>query len=247
MSISRMHIAVVLAGGIGKRMGADIPKQFIEIDGKPVIIYTLEKFQQNEKIDAIEVVSVESYIEDVWGYAEKYNISKLKWVVAGGATAQESTRNGIFNLEKVCTEDDILMIHMSVSPLIDDEIINDALDVCKKYGNAIAANQSIFNICRIKDGYYSDEYFSKKDLVTLNMPWTIKYGKALWAYKKAYNENIGTDANAYLVSLLVDLGERLYFSKDSQKNKLKLTTFDDVDLLEGYLTLMKRRNSLEEG
>jgi len=241
-----MNIAVILAGGVGKRMGADIPKQFIEIDGKPVIVYTLEKFQQNSEIDAIEVVSVESYINDVWKYAQKYNITKLKWVVAGGDTAQESTRNGVFNLKKVCGEDDIIMFHMSVSPLIDDEIIFDSLKTCKEYGNAIAANQSIFNICRIKDGYYSDEYFSKKDLVTLNMPWTVKYGKALWAYNKAYKDDIGTDSNAYLVSLLVDLGERLYFSKDSQKNKLKLTTYDDVDMLEGYLMLMKRRSSLKE-
>lgn len=241
-----MNIAVILAGGIGRRMGSDIPKQFIEIDNKPVIIYTMEKFQDNEEIDAIEVVCLESYIGKVWAYAKKHDISKLKWIVSGGETAQESIRNGVFNLENVCDENDIVMFHMSVSPLIDDEIITDALHVCKKYGNAIAGDQSIFNICRIKEGYYSDEYYSKKDLVTLNMPWTVKYGKALWAYKKAYNENIGTEPDAYLVSLLVDLGEKLFFSKDSQKNKLKLTTFDDVDLLEGYLMLVKKRHSIRE-
>lgn len=240
-----MNIAIILAGGVGNRMGADIPKQFIEIDGKPVIVYTLEKFENNPAIDFIEVVAVKSYIKDVWGYVEKYNITKLRWVVEGGDSAQESIRNGIFNLEKYCNNDDIIMFHMSVSPLIDDEIINDSLAICKKFGNAVAANESIFNLCRMKEGYYSDEYFSKKNLVTLNMPWTIKYHKALWAYKKAYDENIGTDSNSYLVSLLIDLGETLYFSKDSQKNKLKLTTMDDVDMLEGYIMLMKKRNEEE--
>lgn len=241
-----MNIAIILAGGVGRRMGADIPKQFLEIDEKPIIVYTLEKFQNNTEIDYIQVVSVKSYIDEVWEYAKKYNITKLKWIVEGGDSAQESIKNGVFNLEKHCNKDDIIMFHMSVSPLIDDEIINDSLTTCEKYGNAIAANESIFNLCQMKDGYYSDVYYSKKDLVTLNMPWTIKYDKALWAYKKAYSENIGTDSNSYLVSLLIDLGEKLYFSKDSQKNKLKLTTFDDVDMLEGYIMLMKKRNEAKK-
>lgn len=236
-----MNIAVILAGGVGRRMGAEIPKQFIEINDKPVIVHTMEKFEQHPEIDAIEVVCVEGYIPDIWDYAEKFKLSKLKWVTAGGETAQESTRNGLYNLEGKCKEEDNILFHMSVSPLIDEEIISDALIVCNQYGNAVAASESIFNLCRIKDGYYSDEYYSKKDLVTLNMPWTIKFGKGIKAYKKSYQENIATDKNAYLVSLLYELGERIYFSKDTQKNKLKLTTFDDVDMFEGYLTLMDKR------
>lgn len=242
-----MNIAVVLAGGVGRRMGAEIPKQFIEINNKPVIVYTLEKFENHPEIDAIEVVCVEDYIDQMWQYAEKFNITKLKWVTAGGETAQESTRNGLYNLDGECSDDDNIMFHMSVSPLIDDEIISDSLNVCNQYGNAVAANESIFNLCKLKEGYYSDEYYSKKDLVTLNMPWTIKFDNGIKAYKKAYEENIATDENAYLVSLLYELGERIYFSKDAQKNKLKLTTFDDVDMFEGYLMLMeKRKREAEE-
>lgn len=128
------------------------------------------------EIDAIQVVAVESYIEKVWGYAAQYNISKLKWVVSGGESAQESTRNSVFDLEKYICREDTVLYHMSVSPLIGDEIISDYLRVCKKYGNAIAGSQSIFNVCRLKENYYSDEYYSKKDLVTLNMPWSINYG-----------------------------------------------------------------------
>lgn len=238
-----MNIAVILAGGVGKRMGADIPKQFIEVRGKPVIVYVLEKFEMHPEIDAIEVVCVEQYIDDVWSYSRKYNIRKLKWVVAGGNTCQESIRNGVFFLEDKCKDDDILIIHMSVSPLIDNEIITDSLAVCQRYGNAVSADPSIFNLCKIKDGISSNEYIYKSDYVTLNMPWTFKYGKVLWAYKKAYSENIGTDANSYLVTLMIDLGESLYFSKGSQKNKLKLTTFDDVNMFEGYL-LLEERNKL---
>jgi len=134
-----VNIAVILAGGIGKRMGSDIPKQFIKINSKPVVVYTLEKFQRHPEIDAIEVVSVESYINEVWSYFQEYNITKLKWVVKGGKNFQESAKNGVFNLKKSCCEDDIIMFHMSVSPLIDNEIISDSINTCKKYGNAIAA------------------------------------------------------------------------------------------------------------
>lgn len=242
-----MNVAVILAGGVGRRMGADIPKQFIEVLGKPVIVYTLEKFQNNKEIDAIQVVAVESYIEKVWEYAEKYNITKLKWVVPGGASAQESTRNSVFHLENHITRNDTVLYHMSVSPLIDDEIISDSLRVCKKYGNAIAGTQSIFNVCRLKENYYSDEYYSKKDLVTLNMPWSINYGQANDIYKKAYEEDIATGPNDYLVSLLIELGETLYFSKDTQKNKLKLTTFDDLDMFEGYLMVQNKKNEHSGG
>lgn len=242
-----MNVAVILAGGVGKRMGADVPKQFIEIMDKPIIVYTLEKFENNEEIDAIQVVAVESYIQTVWDYVEKYNISKVKWVVAGGKTAQESTRNSVFHLENHLDATDTVMFHMSVSPLIDDEIISDSLDVSKQHGNAIAGAQSIFNICELKDNYYSDEYYSKKNLVTLNMPWTINYGRAIEIYKKAYSENIATGPEDYLVSLLIELGDKLYFSKDTQKNKLKLTTFDDLDMFEGYLLVQNKKNNCSGG
>lgn len=236
-----MKIAIILAGGIGRRMNSIIPKQFLKINDIPIIIYTLNKFQDNDNVDAIAVVSVANYIHEVSRYKEKYSISKLKWVFEGGNTAQESIRNAIFELKKICKPNDIIMFHMSVSPLIDDEIIDDSFAVCKKFGNAIAADQSIFNLCKTDNKISSNNYYSKKDLVTLNMPWTIKYDKALWAYEKAYSENIETGPEAYLVSLLIALGETLYFSKDSQKNKLKLTTYDDVDMLEGYINLMKKR------
>lgn len=242
-----MNIAVILAGGVGRRMGASIPKQFIDVLGKPVIVYTLEKFQNNDEIDAIQVVAVESYIDKVWEYAEKYKITKLQWVVPGGSSAQESTKNSVFHLEKHLSRNDIVLYHMSVSPLIDNEIISDSLHVCEKYGNAIAGTESIFNVCRLKEDYYSDQYYSKKNLVTLNMPWSINYGRALDIYKKAYKENIGTGPDDYLVSLLIELGYTLYFSKDTQKNKLKLTTSDDLDMFEGYLLVQNKKNKRSGG
>lgn len=236
-----MVIATILAGGRGVRMNSDTPKQFLKINDKPIIIYTLEKFERNNNIDAIQIVCLESYIEDVKKYVQLHKISKLKWITVGGKTAQESTMNGIKALKDICSAEDIILFHMSVSPLIDDDIINDAINVCNQHGIAIAASQSIFNLCETDNWEDSTIYYPKKNLVTLNMPWTIKFNKALKVYEDGYLKGIGIKEEDYLVSLLIDMGEKLYFSKDSQKNKLKLTTKDDVDLLEGYLKLIKSK------
>ena len=263
-----MNIALVLAGGVGRRMGATTPKQFLSVLGKPVIVHTLEVFQNNSNIDAIEVVTVDSYIEEVESYREKYGIDKLKWIVSGGDTCQESIRNGIFNLEEKAKGNDNILIVMSVAPLISDEVIDDSIRVCNKYGNAVAGAYSIYNfstihrnvehnfdlkesltdkpIGSVDECVWANNYIYKEDHVTLNMPWTFPMGKLLWAYKKAFNEGIGNDVRAYTTTLMVDLGEKLYFSKDTQKNKLKLTTLDDVDMLEGYLLIQELKKGNTE-
>ena len=110
-----MNIAVILAGGIGKRLGAGKPKQFVELCGKPMILYSMEIYQKSSQIDAIEIVCVKEYIDYVWKLVRENNISKVRWICEGGATCQESTRNGIFNLEGEIKDDDMLSFNMSSS------------------------------------------------------------------------------------------------------------------------------------
>jgi len=241
-----MNVAVVLAGGTGNRMGASVPKQFMHVLGKPVIVYTLEVFEAHPDIDAIEVVLVEGYADQMRRYKEEYNLTKLKWIITGGANFQESVYNGVTNLEAYCSNDDIVMLAMSVCPLISDDIITDSLRVCNKHGNAISADNSIYNFSTLKDGYWADNYVLKEEHVTLNLPWTFPLGKLLWAYKKAHDSKIGIDDRSYTTTLMIDLGEKLYFSKDSASNRLKLTTFDDVDMLEGYLLIQELRRGNTE-
>jgi 2-C-methyl-D-erythritol 4-phosphate cytidylyltransferase len=241
-----MNIAVVLAGGTGNRMGASVPKQFMHVLGKPVIVYTLEVFESHPDIDAIEVVLLEGYEDQMQKYKEEYNLTKLKWITTGGANFQESVYNGVTFLENHCTNDDIIMLAMSVCPLITDDIITDSLEVCNKYGNAISADNSIYNLSTLRDGYWANNYVLKEEHVTLNLPWTFPYGKLLWAYKKAHDTNTGMDDRSYTTTLMIDLGEKLYFSKDSASNRLKMTTFDDVDMLEGYLLIQELRKGNTE-
>ena len=114
-----MNVAVIIAGGSGQRMGQDIPKQFINVYDKPVLIYTLESFQRNDLIDAIEVVCIDGWHNVLWAYAKQFNITKVKWVISGGNSAQESIRNGVYNLKDVCSADDNIIIHDGIRPLVD--------------------------------------------------------------------------------------------------------------------------------
>ena len=134
-----MNIAIILAGGVGNRVGADIPKQFIEVLGKPILAYTIEIFQQHPEIDAIEVVCIDSYIKDIGVMKSQYNFSKLIWVTKGGENFQKSVLNGIKYLKNKISENDIVLVHFGVSPFISEDIISDVIRVCKEKGNAISS------------------------------------------------------------------------------------------------------------
>ena len=229
-----MNVAIILAGGSGHRMGQDVPKQFINVYDKPVIVYTLEGFQKHPLIDAIEVVCIDGWHEVLWAYAKQFNISKLKWVISGGETGQESIRNGVFNLEGKIDPEDIVIIHDGIRPLIDDTILSDVISKCRQYGNGVTSlpyNEQIFVV---DDEISTVKYIPRETLRRVSTPQAYKFEKLLWGYKKAFEEKIGIYGSAYTNTMMVELGERLYFAAGSDKN-IKLTTKDDLELFKAYL------------
>lgn len=230
-----MNIAVVLAGGTGQRLGAQIPKQFVRVLGKPLIVYALELYQNSPQMDAIEVVCAQDYIDEVWSYVEQYGLSKVRWVVPGGDSCQDSTRNGIFALEGVCQPDDVLLLGMSTSIFVTEDIITDSLRVCATYGNAFACMQCIYNMAETTDGLRSTNIHFKETHKTLNLPWSASFGTFDRLYRKAYAEGIETGPAAYAPTLFLALGETLYMSKDTALNKLHVTTKDDLDIVTAIL------------
>jgi 2-C-methyl-D-erythritol 4-phosphate cytidylyltransferase len=134
-----VNIALLTAGGVGKRTRQDIPKQFLHIENKPLIIYTLEVFQRHSDIDAILVTCLEGWHNVLWAYSNQYNITKLKWVINGGNTNPDSIYNGVNELRKHYGGDDIIIIHDGNRGLVSEKIINDALDVYLKFGSAVTA------------------------------------------------------------------------------------------------------------
>ena len=233
-----MNIAIIIAGGSGHRMGQDIPKQFINVYDKPVLIYTLEGFQRHPQIDAIEVVCIDGWHDIVWAYAKQFNITKLKWIVSGGDTGQESIRNGVFNLEENCGNDDIVIIHDGIRPLVDETVLSDVIVKCQQYGSAVTSlpyNEQIFVI---KDEKCTSQYIPRETLRRVSTPQAYMYAKLVWAYTKAFKEEIGIYGSSYTNTMMVDLGEVLYFAAGSDKN-IKLTTKDDLELFKGYLRTEK--------
>ena len=229
-----MNVAVIIAAGSGHRMGQDIPKQFINVYDKPVLLYTLEGFQNHPMIDAIEVVTLEGWIDFVWAYARQFGITKLKWVVPGGTSGQESIRNGVYNLEGACEEDDIVVIHDGIRPLVDESVLTDVLEVCKKHGNAVTSMPYNEQIFLVEDEASTTKYIPRETLRRVSTPQAYRFGKLDWAYHEAFNKEIGIYGSAYTNTMMADLGERLYFSAGSDRN-IKLTTKDDLELFKAYL------------
>lgn len=235
-----MNIAIIIAGGSGSRMGQDIPKQFINVYDKPVIIYTLEGFQKHPLIDAIEVVCIDGWHDVLWAYAHQFNIVKLKWVTSGGSTGQESIRNGVYNLEGKINDDDVVIIHDGIRPLVDDSVLTDVIMKANQYGNAVTSlpyNEQIF-VVNNEDSTTTRQFIPRETLRRVSTPQAYKFKRLNDAYHEAFEKEIGIYGSAYTNTMMVELGETLHFAAGSDKN-IKLTTKDDLEMFKGYLKMDK--------
>lgn len=235
-----MNVAIIIAGGSGSRMGQDIPKQFINVYDKPILMYTLEGFQNHPLVDAIEVVCIDGWHDLVWAYAKQFNITKLKWIVSGGKSGQESIRNGVYHLESICEKDDVVIIHDGIRPLVDGAVLSDVINKCKIYGNAVTSlpyNEQIFVI---DDEKSTTKYIPRETLRRVATPQAYKFQLVDSKYHEAFEKEIGIYGSHYTNTMMVELGERLYFAAGSDKN-LKLTTKDDLEMFKAYLKIEKER------
>ena len=182
-----MNVAIIIAGGVGSRMGMDVPKQFITIDNKPILIYTLECFQNHPMVDYIELVCIDGWQETASRYAEKYGISKLREIVTGGQTGQESIRNGVYALKGFCSADDTVIIHDGIRPLVDESVLSDVIVKCQKYGNAVTSlpyNEQIF----IKDDDYSTtRYIPRESIMRVSTPQAYRFELLYEKYQEAFH------------------------------------------------------------
>ena len=236
-----MTVAIIIAGGVGNRMGLSIPKQFVNVYDKPVLMYTLEGFEKHPMVDAIEVVCIDGWENVVWSYANQYNITKLKWIVKGGNTGQESIRNGVYNLEDKCSPDDIIIVHDGIRPLVDAEVLTDVIMKAKEYGNAVTSlpyNEQIFVVSN-DDNNTTTKFIPRETLRRVSTPQAYRFDLINSKYHEAFEKEIGIHGSHYTNTMMVELGVRLHFAAGSDKN-IKLTTKDDLEIFKGYLSKDKR-------
>lgn len=229
-----MNIALILAGGHGNRTAQDIPKQFMNVYEKPLIIYTLENFERHPEIDGILVVCLDGWHEVLKAYARQYGISKLKWVVDGGDDGQESTKKGVEALKDVCGTEDIILVHDAIRPFITPDVITDAITKCKQKGSGLSAVRCQETIVRTDDGKSGVEGIARQEIMRVQTPQAYKYGKARWAYEEA--DRRGIRGEVYINTLMLRLGERVYFSKGTDKN-VKITTIEDLEVFKALLQM----------
>lgn len=241
-----MIVAIIIAGGSGNRMGQDIPKQFINVHDKPILFYTLEGFQKHPLVDAIEVVCIEGWETVVWAYAKQFRIDKLKWIVKGGTTGQESIRNGVYNLEGKCNNDDIIIIHDGIRPLIEPSVLTDVLNKAQKYGNAVTSmpyNEQIF-VASEDDDTTTKQFIPRETIRRVSTPQAYNFELLDSKYHEAFEKKIGISGSSYTNTMMVDLGVLLHFAAGSDKN-IKITTRDDLELFKAYLELEKNTDWLK--
>lgn len=230
-----MNIALIIAGGSGNRMGQDIPKQFLHIDNCPVIVKTLLAFQQHPGIDKIAVVCLAGWEMVLRSYANQFMINKLEFLFQGGENGQTSIRNGVLGLlEKGCKENDIVLIHDAVRPLVSQNIISNNIAICTQKGNAITVVKCVEAILESNDSLSSHITIPRDRLFRTQTPQTFYLGDLVNAHKKALLKGITSSVSSATMMIELKEDKVLYMVLGEEKN-IKITTPEDIEIYKSLL------------
>lgn len=235
-----MNIALLTAGGVGNRMGQDIPKQFMTIDDCPIIIYTMMPFQEHKHIDAIAVVCLEGWEKSLQAYANQFGITKLKYIYPGAESNQGSIHNGLVGLKKDgCKDDDIVLIQDGVRPLVSEDIITNNIEIAKRYGYAITGLKCKEVIMEYKPEDETLGYMPipRERLIRTQTPHSYKLGIILNIHKKAEELGLDMAASCELAAKVGVNDQQLVLG--NEKNGLKLTNVEDIELFKALKHVSK--------
>lgn len=223
---------ILLAGGSGSRMGAALPKQFLIVKDKPVIVHTIENFQNNSFVDGIVIVCIKEWMNYMQTIIDEYNLNKVKWIIEGGSTGHDSTRNGIFFLSDKIDKDDYVIIHDAARPILPQQAINEMLEVAYKNGNASLAIPCYETAIFSDDKLSGIKELNRDSFMRVQTPQAYKYDEILPLYERAEKENKHDFVYADLVFIFY--GKRVFFSKGFTNN-IKITKKEDIALCEALM------------
>ena len=233
-----MITAIILAGGIGSRVGAERPKQFVEVFGKPVLAYTIEIFEKHPEVDAIEVVCHKLWKDYLDEMIEKYKYNKVRWIADGGETFQDSVISGVNNLRDKMKLDDYVLIQYGAAPFTSEKIVSDVIRVMKKKGSAVTATPC-YQLIGTMDGETSDNWVDRDKLTQIACPYGFEYAYLLDINKRAKERKLLDVIEPHTTSLMYALGDKLNLAYGDQTN-IKITTKEDFELFEGYVLMKKQ-------
>lgn len=219
------NVAVIFAGGTGQRMNTKTkPKQFLELHGKPVLVYTLEQFQQHSMIDGIVLVMLESWIGHCRELIELYRLNKVAAIVPGGETCQTSIFRGLSKAGELYSEDSVVLIHDGVRPLIDEETITKAIRCAREYGSAVTVSPAVETIT-VQDGEgVVGQIIDRSKCQLAKAPQCFRLGDILRAHRKALED--GKTDYIDSASLMRSFGHTLHTVEGTPEN-IKITTPGD--------------------
>ena len=234
-----MNVALIIAGGSGNRMGQDIPKQFMHLDGAPIIIHTLQCFQKHPDIQRIAVVCLKGWETVLQSYSNQFNITKLAHIFPGGNTGMESIHNGIYGLREAgCDGEDLILIHDAVRPLLSQEIISNNIATCKAYGYAVTGIKCREAILESHDGFTTKTSIPRDTLIRTQTPQTFRLKNIINAHELAKQKGIADSVAS--CTLVAELKENIsmHIVPGSEKN-IKITTVEDLEILKALMHTSK--------
>ncbi len=237
-----MNTALIFAGGTGRRMNSrSKPKQFMELHGKPIIIYTLEHFEYHEEIDNIVVVCLSEWIRELEGLLKRYDIRKVSRIVAGGKTGHDSIYNGLKAMKENAAEEDIVLLHDGVRPLITEMLITNNIEAVKRYGNAITAEPVKESVVVSQDGQTVDDMPQRDLLYVAKAPQSFYFGDIWKLYERAHREDLKSIDSAHLCSIY---GKQMHLVK-STKNNIKITEPSDYYIYRALFEALEDQQIIE--
>lgn len=234
-----MNIAVLLAAGVDPTFKMDIPKQFVNVNNRPIIVYTMQIFQNHPEIDAIMVACLKGWENMVSAYAKQFGIDKLKWVITGGTSGQQTSYLATKELMKTAKEDDIIIIHDAIRPLVSDEIISDSIQSCRKKGMGVAAVTSMDNVMLTDDGLCGLRSISRYAFRRIQTPQTYRMGDLQEYHEEAVERGIENENDTN--NMVSKLGRKVCLSKGSDLN-IKVNTVEDVEMFKALYNMKELLN-----
>lgn len=237
-----MNVAIIFAGGVGKRMGkTDKPKQFMEISGKPIIIHTLEVFENNKNIDKIIISCLKEWLSYLENLIEEYKIRKVDKIVQGGETGQMSIFNGLYAAKQLYPEDSIVLVHDGVRPFIDDELINSNIESVKKNGSAISSVMSTETFVLVDDNKMIMDIPERRNSLVAKAPQSFYLKDIYEIHKQAQHDNIYDSIDS--CTLMHHYNKRMAVVLTDYDN-IKITTPKDIALAESiYNRRLKQKEN----